>query len=141
MKKFLVTILAFVYLSSNIGATINMHYCMDKLVVWRLGDGKTKSKACPYCSMAKTSQDKHCGKESKGCCKDEQKIVKLENDQKISEASPFPFSQIPSEAITPVFFDYSVEYASSLTEEYPLTHAPPRTKDVSLFVLNCVFRI
>ena len=140
MKKFLVTILALVYLSSTIGATINMHYCMDKLVAWGLGDGKTKSKACPYCGMAKTNEDKHCGKESKGCCKDEQKIVKLENDQKISEAS-FQFSQTPSEAISPAFSDYSIEYVSSLTEEHPLTHAPPRTQNVALFVLNCDFRI
>jgi hypothetical protein len=113
---------------------------MDKLVAWGLGDGKTKSKACPYCGMEKTNQDKHCGKESKGCCKDEQKIVKLENDQKISDAS-FQFIQIPSEAISPVLVDYSLEYVSSLTEEYPLTHAPPRTQNVALFVLNCDFRI
>lgn len=140
MKKFLVTILAFVYLSSTIGATINMHYCMDKLVAWGVGDGKTKAKACPYCGMAKTNKDKHCGKESKGCCKDEQKIVKLQNDQKISEAS-FQFSQLAVEAITPFYSDYSFEYASSLTEEYPFTHAPPRTQNISLFILNCVFRI
>lgn len=140
MKKFLVTILAFVYLSSTIGATINMHYCMDKLVAWGLGDGTTKSKACPYCGMAKTNEDKHCGKESKGCCKDEQKIVKLENDQKISEAS-FQFLQIPSEAITPFSVDYSLEYVSSLTEEYPLTNAPPRLGATPVYVLNCNFRI
>ena len=140
MKKFLVTILALVYLSSSIGATVNMHYCMDKLVAWGLGHEKTGKKSCPYCGMAKTSEDKHCGKESKGCCKDEQKIVKLENDQKISEAS-FQFSQLPAEAITHVFSDYSFEYVSSLTEENPVTNAPPRTQNVALFVLNCVFRI
>lgn len=140
MKKFLVTILALVYLTASVGATVNMHYCMDKLVAWGLGQEKTGKKSCSYCGMAKTSQDKHCSKESKGCCKDEQKIVKLENDQKISDAS-FQFSQIPVEAITPVFSDYSFEYVSSLTEEYPLTHAPPRTQNVALFVLNCDFRI
>lgn len=140
MKKFLVTILALVYLTASVGATVNMHYCMDKLVAWGLGQEKPGKKSCPYCGMAKTSQDKHCGKESKGCCKDEQKIVKLENDQKISDAS-FQFSQVPFESISPVFSDYSFEYVSSLTEEYPLSHAPPRTQNVALFVLNCDFRI
>jgi hypothetical protein len=140
MKKFLVTILAIIYLTASVGATVNMHYCMDKLVASSLGKEKTDKKSCPYCGMAKTSQDKHCGKESKGCCKDEQKIVKLENEQKISEAF-FQFLQIPSEAIIPVFWDYTIEYVSSITEEYPLTHAPPRSKTVSLFVLNCDFRI
>lgn len=140
MKKFLVTILALVYLSSSIGATVYRHYCMDKLVAWGLGDEKKNKKSCPYCGMDKTSQDKHCVEESKGCCKDEQSVVKLQNDQKISEAS-FQFSQIPVEAITPSIFDDSFEYVSSITEDNPLSHAPPRTQNVSLFVLNCDFRI
>lgn len=140
MKKFLVTILALIYLSTSVGATVYRHYCMDKLVAWGLGHEKTDKKSCPYCGMTKSSQDKHCIKESEGCCKDEQKIVKLENDQKISEAS-LQLSQIPAVVITPAYFDHSFEYVSSLTEEYPLTHAPPRTENVSLFVRNCVFRI
>jgi hypothetical protein len=113
---------------------------MDRLVTWGLGHEKTSKKSCQYCGMAKTNADKHCGKENKGCCKDEQKVVKLENDQKISEAS-LQLSQIPAEANTPLNFDYSLEYASSLTEENPVTHAPPRTQNVALFVLNCDFRI
>jgi len=140
VKRFLVTILAFVYLSTSVGATVHLHYCMDKLVAWGLRHEKTGKKSCLYCGMAKTNENKHCGKESKGCCKDEQKIVKLENDQKISEAS-FKFLQIPVEATAPIFSDYSLEYVFSLTEGYPLTHAPPRTQNISLFVLNCVFRI
>lgn len=139
MKKFIVSILALVYLSSSMGATVYRHYCMDKLVAWGLGHEKSSKKSCPYCGMDKTSQDKHCVKESKGCCKYEQSVVKLQNDQKVSEVA-FQFSQI-SVAIAPVSSDYSFEYVSSLTEEYPLTHAPPRTQNISLFVLNCVFRI
>ena len=140
MKKFLATILAFIYLTTSVGATINMHYCMDKLVAWGLGNEQSKAKACSYCGMVKSTEDKGCLKESKGCCKDEQKMIKLENDQKISEAS-FKFSHISFETIAPVFFDHSLAYVSSLTEQYPLTHAPPREETVSLFVLNCVFRI
>ncbi len=140
MKKFLVTILALVYLSTSVGSTVYMHYCMDKLVAWDLGHEKTGKKSCPYCGMEKSATDKHCSKESKGCCKDEQKQVKLENDQKISETS-FQLSQPPVEESTPSFFDNSFEYISSITEENPLSHAPPRTQNVSLFVLNCDFRI
>jgi len=140
MKKFLVTILALVYLTTSVGATVHMHYCMDKLVAWGLGHEKSGKKSCPSCGMEKTTTGKHCGKESKGCCKDEQKIVKLENDQKISEAS-LQLTQIPAEAITPVHFDYSLEYVSSLTEEYPLTHAPPPSGATPVYILNCNFRI
>lgn len=140
MKKFLVTILALIYLSTSVGSTVYMHYCMDKLVAWGLGHEKTSKKSCPYCGMEKSYKDKHCSKESKGCCKDEQKRLKLENDQKISETS-FQLSQIPVETSAPSFFDNSFEYISSITEENPLSHAPPRTQNVSLFVLNCDFRI
>ena len=141
MKKFLATILAVIYLTSSMGATVHLHYCMDKLVAWGFGKEKTNKKACRYCGMPKAATtDKHCEKESKGCCKDEQKIVKLENDQKISDAS-FQCLQIPDEANTHAFSDYTFEYVYSLAEKFPVTNAPPQTGNVSLFVRNCVFRI
>jgi hypothetical protein len=140
MKRFLVTILAFVYLTTSVGATVHMHYCMDKLVAWGLGKNTTNKKPCPYCGMSKSTTGKHCGKESKGCCKDEQKKVKLENDQKVTDAA-IHLAQVSAEAITPAFSDYSFEYVSSSTEENPVTNGPPRTKNESLFVRNCVFRI
>ena len=140
MKKVLVTIMALIYLTASVGATVHMHYCMNKLVALGLNKKNTGNKACPYCGMGKSPKDKHCSKESKGCCKDEQKQVKLENDQKLTE-SAIHLAQVFAEAITPAFSIYSFEYISSLTEEYPLTNAPPRTQNVALFVLNSVFRI
>ncbi|MDP9229920.1 MAG: hypothetical protein M3O67_04500 [Bacteroidota bacterium] len=141
MKRFIVSILAVFYLSTSMGATIHLHYCMDKLVAWNLGKNKDYTKACPFCGMAKTTNKEHCGKQTKGCCKDEQKQVKLENDQKVTEAA-IHLAQISAEAITPIFSDYySFKYASSLTEDYPVIHAPPQSENVALFVLNCVFRI
>ena len=140
MKKFFLSILAVVYLGTCMGATIHLHYCMDKLVAWGLGIEKIEKKSCPYCGMKKTTKDKHCGKESKDCCNDEQKIVKLENDQKISEASSL-LSQISTEAFTPVLSDFTFKYVSLLTESYSPIHAPPQTGDASLCVLNCVFRL
>ncbi|MBS0425003.1 MAG: hypothetical protein JST09_18895 [Bacteroidetes bacterium] len=141
MKKFLVTILALVYLTTSIGATVHFHFCMDKLVAWGLGSGKSKSKACPYCGMVKTSADKHCGKQSKGCCHDEHKQVKVEKDQKVVDAG-FKLERpllviadhtLPGELSSIAVFSPSIEY--------PLTHAPPRTDKAPLFVRNCVFRI
>lgn len=140
MKKFLVAILAFLYLGTSVGATVHMHYCMDKLVAWGLGKEKNKKQSCTYCGMSKSTSDKHCGKESKGCCKDEQKQVKLDNDQKISEATIY-IAQLLVETVTSAFSNYSFEYVSSLTEKFPVVNAPPRAWNVSLFVRNCVFRI
>lgn len=140
MKKFLVTILAFIYLITTVGATVHLHYCMDKLVAWCFVNEGSNKKVCPYCGMTKSATDKHCEKENQGCCKDEQKIVKLENDQKVSDAA-FQFTQISSDAISHSLTDYSFEYAFSLTEKFAVTHAPLRTQGVSLFVRNCVFLI
>ena len=140
MKKFLVTILALVYLTSSVGATVHLHYCMDKLVTWGLGHEKSGKKSCPNCGMSKSTTDKHCAKESKGCCKDTQKQVKLENDQKLSEAS-FKLAKIFAEIISSAFPNFSFKYVSSISVEYPVTHAPPLTEYIPLFVLNCVYRI
>lgn len=140
MRKFLVTILALVYLTSSVGATVHLHYCMDKLVAWGLGHEKSDKKSCPNCGMSKSTTDKHCTKESKGCCKDAQKQVKLENDQKLNEAS-FKLAKISAETTNPAFSDLSFKYVSSISEEYPVTHAPPQEKHIPLFVVNCVYRI
>ncbi len=140
MKKVLATILALIYLSNSVGATVYLHYCKDKLVTWSIGHKKSDKNSCPNCGMHKSTTNKHCGQENKGCCKDDQKQVKLENDQKISEAS-FYLAKIPVETISSVFPDHSFIYVSSITEEYPVTHAPPQTPHAPLFVFNCIYRI
>ena len=140
MKKILVTILAFVYLTSTVGATVHLHYCMDKLVAWSLMQEKPTKNKCPYCGMSKSSANKRCSKEIKGCCKDDQKQVKLENDQKLSE-TVLKVGKISGELINPVLPDNSFEHISSILTAYPVTHAPPRQSDVPFFILNCVYRI
>lgn len=140
MKKFLIFILAFTYLTTSIGATVHLHYCMDKLVAWGLGQNKTKANACPYCGMAKTDTNKHCGKQSKGCCHDEQKQVKIQKDQKTVDPGfnlVKPFSQIADHSL----LDVSAIFITSPILELPTSHAPPRSGNVSLFLRNCVFRI
>lgn len=75
----------------------------------------------------------------KGCCKDEQKQIKLEKDQKIVENSIL-FAQSCGTALTPGF-TYLEVLIPSVTEKYPTNNAPPRSWKQSLFLLNCVFRI
>ena len=141
MKKALATILAFVYLTATTGATINLHYCMDKLVAWGAGEEKEGQKSCPHCNMTKSGKEKHCGKQNKGCCKDEHKQLKIEKDQKAANSGfdvSKPFIQLSSPVPSPAFF---AGYIFSASVEYPLTHAPPRSGNVSMIVRNCVYRI
>ena len=83
MKKVLIAITALVYFTVSTGATVNLHYCMGKLMSWDLSakaDGN-----CGTCGMKKQGH--------KGCCNDEQKTFKVDKDQKVSE-SAFQFLSI-----------------------------------------------
>lgn len=128
MKKILVSILAIFYLSSSVGATIHLHYCMDKLVNWSLV--KSEGDKCDKCGMEKDG----------GCCKDEQKFVKNINDQNIAE-SAVQSMRVLSTASLFAFINTSENYFSSLIERYPPRHAPPLISAGEIHILNCVFRI
>lgn len=132
MKKFLITILAFVYITSSTGASIHMHYCMGKLADW--GIGKNDSKICGKCGMEKANE------KDNGCCKDEHKFVKGHTDQKIVQAG-FQLIQLSSVALPVSFIEIPLPYFSSVTEQNALSHAPPRTSGVAVYIRNCVFLI
>ena len=129
MKKLTAVILAFVYLTASSGATINMHYCMGKLKSW---DFSHKQGKCGTCGMEK--------KGHKGCCKDEQKTFRLDKDQKTSETS-FQFLTNSSEAVAVTYVDLPIVYPFSTVTDNPTANGPPIAEPVSIFVLNCNFRI
>ncbi len=66
MKKIFATILAFVYITTSIGATVHFHYCMDKLASWGFSD--EQNGACSFCGMAKARDNGHCISSNKSCC-------------------------------------------------------------------------
>lgn len=140
MKKFLVFILSLIYMTVSIGTTVHLHYCMDKLVEWNLGNKKTNAKICSYCGMAKTKNGEHCGKQDDGCCKDEQKQVKIEKDQKIA-GTTFNFENPLSKSFVQTPVDFSSFEITSPVIAYSTAHAPPQTENIPLFLRNCIFRI
>ncbi len=129
VKKIFAAILAVLYLFTT-GATINLHYCMGKLVDQSLFDNH--SEQCSKCGMEKSQQ-------SKDCCKDEHKQLKVNNDHYTPDLS-FQKIQLFSDVLPVAFIDVPVRY-SSINEENPLTNAPPRSWDVPIFKRICVFRI
>src|SRR6187399_3294380 len=96
MKKILVSILAVFYLASSVGATVHLHYCMDKFIDWSLL--KEDGDKCDKCGMAKDG----------GCCKDENKFVQNNTDQKLAESS-IQLIQMTAVAM-PAAFIYTSEY-------------------------------
>lgn len=131
MKKFLATILAFLYLATTTGATVHMHYCMDKLVELNLWHSEKDQ--CSNCGMENSQQDN-------GCCKDEHKQVKLENDH-YKAGTAFQAMQLTALALPVYFNEITPVTFSSVTEENPRSHAPPRSCDIAIYKRNCVFRI
>lgn len=132
MKKLVVAILSFLYISTSTGATVQMHYCMGKLVDWSIGHGDEKN-ACNNCGMEKDGEGKN------DCCKDEQKQLKIEKDQKVAESIQLSLSLAVALPIS--YLPITFNALSSLTEDYPLSNAPPRTADCPDYILNCTFRI
>ena len=128
MKKILVSILAVFYLASSVGATVHLHYCMDKFIDWSLL--KSDGDKCDKCAMEKDG----------GCCKVENKFVKNNVDQKVAESS-IQLIQMTAGATPTAFIYPSEQYFSSLIQEYPIINTPPRSNGVGIYILNNVFRI
>ena len=106
-----------------------MHYCMGEFVDWKFSNDKGQN--CANCGMKEA--------ESEGCCKHEQKFLKVDKAQKITAAYQVPL--FTSVELSHTFFEVTPEYATSFIEAYPLIHTPPSRQDLPIFILNCVFRI
>ena len=138
MKKVLATILAFVYLSTSMGATIHLHYCMGKLASWGLIDHESKN--CAKCGMVKkTSGSQHMAAKM-DCCKDEHKQIKTDKDQKLFPSEFFKYNNL-SQAIALNEPALPGVRTFSVSIEYPNTNAPPLLSKLPLYVLFGNFRL
>ena len=133
MKKFLILILTLTYLASTSGATVYMHYCMGKMVDQSLWHNQKKQ--CSNCGMDKTENG-----DNNGCCKDENKQVKLDADHQLT-LSAFDYLQTVAISESVCFLGTLSVNISSIAEENPTTNAPPRSCGVAIYKRNGVFRI
>ena len=124
MKKFLVTILALVYLTSTFGATVRLDCCLEKLVSVTFG----------------TTAHEDLWSEEKENCKDDHKQSRLGHEQKRNDAKIRVAKFVPP-SFTTGFPEYSFHAVSTLTEAYPVNNAPPQQAKIPLFILHCVHRI
>ena len=130
MKKIVTTILLLVYMVTSSGATIQLHYCMDRLVGWSLS--ATGTSTCVKCGMEK--------KGHKGCCHDEDKTIKVDRDQKASDT--FLNVLVPTVALDKSPLDYrALVWIFNPVLLFPTNNAPPSRKKLPLFIYLSVFRI
>jgi hypothetical protein len=132
VKRFLAFILVFIYSVTTIGATVQLHYCMGKFAGWSLAWTETKSKECDKCGMEKSDNP------DKGCCKDDHKLLKIQDDQKANYIS---LEILKLSTATPVVADNQWSFSLPVRMKLlPDNNAPPRNS-FDLCVRNCVFRI
>jgi hypothetical protein len=133
MKKLFLSILAVIYLTVASGMSVHLHYCMGKLVSWSLNQHQNK---CTYCSKEKEhSSNVVC----RSCCKDEQKLVKLNTDYKAERMiqPDFFFGKAARIAYPVEFTIYNPEKILGCNS----IHASPQKHKVAIYLFNCVFRI
>jgi len=132
MKRILLIILAVFYVGVSNGATVYFHYCMGELV--QLGITESQQDGCDFCGMPPQEAGK------KSCCKNETKLVKVDDSQKIAQ-SHFQFelaSVIIPNNIPWLTRDISIPLQSN---KDALSNAPPEGLTVPVFIRNCTFRI
>lgn len=130
MKKFIVTILAVLYLGVSSGATVNFHYCMGQLIEWGLVSKQSEN--CSKCGMNKTKNT--------DCCKDQYQKFKVEESQKASQ-NVYQFNLPTSGVLFITFNEHSEGSVFSLKENQPFSKVSQQTQNIPVFIRNCNFRI
>ena len=130
VKKFAVIVLLIFYSIGTIGATIHLHYCMNRFVGWSLWHSKESK--CSKCGMKEKSN---------GCCKDEHKQIKLKSDQR-NVNTKFSVDIIASPVL-----EQSYSYATitpfglSAYKGEMSSNAPPGNHGVKRCILHCIYRL
>jgi len=130
MKRILTSIIALVYFVISSGLVMSVHYCMGKISSVDLNHNSTETCVCGM-SLKETS--------SKGCCKTEFKMMKLEDNHKATYA----FYDIQTPVILLPQSVSLFEQIDLLTTSkvYADINGPPLLSEQDTYLLNCVFRI
>ena len=128
MQKAFAFILLLIYTCVSSGFAVSTHYCMDEKT--SVDFGTVKKDVCQKCGMPK--------KEANGCCRDEVKVVKLQQDTQVSKLL-LPSFEFTLPVVVPALHLNSPFYNFTRIT-IPLTFQPPPLQQ-GLYIENCVFRI
>ena len=130
MKKLIASIVAVCYFVVTCGVVINFHYCMDRLASTSLFS--VEAKKCGQCGM-----EIH---QSNGCCHDEVKIVKMNEDQNKTLIAVYEIPSFDPIAITPSAYIAAAFYHADEQRHFH-NHSPPLLSAQDTYLQNNVFRI
>lgn len=130
MARVLLTISVFIYLFFSNGWVLDVHYCMNKVSSVHLFE--TKPEQCSQCGMD--------ADESKGCCHDEDQVIKLVQDQRTPKSLHYTFT---APAIMGAATDLIASAIVFKNEQQlvRVAHDPPKYPSQELYLLNRVFRL
>ncbi|HTB24421.1 MAG TPA: hypothetical protein VK711_03580 [Puia sp.] len=127
MKKLIVSILAFLYITSSCEATVYLHYCMGKQVSFSFLPEDSKN--CHRCGMKKSDK-------GMGCCKDEQKIIKSDKNQKLTDLVYSNKLQKKFITVHTSFRAFAVATERLCIISNSSAHSPPGIQGSHRFILN-----
>ena len=132
MKRISIFLLLLLYVTVSSGFTVHLHYCMGELVESRLTHSDEAT--CGGCGMEKDKSS------SDGCCKDEHKLLKIDQNKKLAELDTSLKLPVSDQVI--LFAPVSTAVLP-LQPEYlhPPTNAPPRQLAIPHYLLHRNFRI
>ncbi|MBL7711196.1 MAG: hypothetical protein JNL13_01975 [Chitinophagaceae bacterium] len=132
MKRFLVSIVVFVYFFAASGLLLRQHYCMGDLIETQIDFGQyAASEPCADCGMDQ-------GEDS--CCESKTKLIKKVQDQKITEVQALSFTGFVADVL-PVF-SIPRAFQSALQESVLVTDLQkPPPDPLPVFLKNRNLRI
>lgn len=113
------------------GASVHIHYCMDEFSGLAISLSGEKTSLCGLCGMEE--------KESGDCCNEEIQKIETDKDQ-LKKSNDYSFKQV-LENQKQSGFTYNSFLQSSVSENYPVSNAPPSEAEISLNILHCNYRI
>jgi len=129
MKKLIASFTVIIYFAFACGVMVSYHYCMDRYDSFSLY--KTAGDGCTTCGMHTNG---------KGCCHDEVKILKIQDDYQTSSVS-FSVKDIqPAVSTTSEFLSTILRNNDAVLTK--TDHSPPLLlSQQDVYLQNRVFRI
>ncbi|MBI1781551.1 MAG: hypothetical protein HYR66_09305 [Sphingobacteriales bacterium] len=130
MKKFIVAILAGLYLITTSGVVVTIHYCMRQFSSAEYG--ATKVHFCDKCEMKESTK-------KKGCCHSENIVYKVDDSHNFVKLSSDFSKTTIAEPVSFIQLEQPVQGVDkTLAPQY---HSPPDNRSTSVYLYNNVFRI
>lgn len=129
VKRFFAAILLLTCMVTTTGFVVSTHYCMGRVDGVQLG--AVKENTCSKCGMHTDN--------SGGCCRDEIKVVKLEQEPQQAKAVLPSFGVQPTVSRVPAFFTQPFLNYNRHNGAFDIR--PPVPDKTEVHIVHCVFRI